>query len=155
MKEIPLTQGKVALVDDEDYEELMKYKWHYDHNIYTGMSYAVGYIGNNKKIRMHRFIMKSPDNTVCDHINRNTLDNRKENLRNVTISQNAMNRKATSRNKLGLKNISFRKENSKFRVQIEMNGKIVFYNQYETLEEAIQARDEALKKYHGEFAHKG
>lgn len=84
----------VALVDDEDFERINKYNW------YSVKDYNTHYAVRNKrkketgptKMRMHNFIIEIPKGMVCDHINHNGLDNRKENLRAVTTRQNAQNR---------------------------------------------------------------
>ena len=98
MKEIILNSGAIALVDDEDYEIVSQYKWQEAKAIRKGKyytSYALGKsCGSNKErktISMHRLIMNTPPDLVVDHINHNGLDNRKENLRNVTHSQNQKN----------------------------------------------------------------
>lgn len=93
-KEIMLTMGKIALVDDEDYEELNKYKWHANkhRNTYYAIRKSVDKeSGLRKGIKMHRFIMNPPEKMQIDHINGDGLDNRKENLRVVTNRENAQN----------------------------------------------------------------
>jgi hypothetical protein len=84
-KLIPLTQGKFAIVDAEDYERLSKYKWHVDKGDSTYYA-ARGIVGKN--FRMHREILNAPEGLVVDHRNHNGLDNRKKNLRLCTRSQN-------------------------------------------------------------------
>lgn len=94
MREIPLTQGKVALVDDADYESLSMYKWHAWKNPKTGEFYARrNIVVNGKKtiIAMHTVLMQPPEGHEVDHVNLNGLDNRRENLRVVTRSQNMAN----------------------------------------------------------------
>lgn len=94
MKEIPLTQKKSALVDDEDYPELSKYRWHVAKQR-TGNYYAIRNSprenGKQQTIRMHRVILGTPTGMDTDHINGNGLDNRRENLRIVTARGNAQN----------------------------------------------------------------
>jgi len=86
-KEIPLTQGKVALVDAEDYDMLMKWKWfaHKDGNVfYATFSLKKDPVTKKRsKLWMHRVIMQTPDGMQTDHINGDGLDNRRKNLRNV------------------------------------------------------------------------
>lgn len=89
-KEILLTRGAVAIVDDDDYDRLVAMgRWHL-----SDMGYAVRRTpidGKNRTIRMHRVVNKTPDYLVTDHINRNRLDNRKVNLRSVTQQVNMLN----------------------------------------------------------------
>lgn len=153
MKTIQLTQGQVALVDDDDYEWLSQYKWYARWDKYTKSYYAARaeYFPIRKTVYMAREVAKTPKGMICDHINHDTLDNRKENLRNVTNSQNLMNRKgAASNNKLGERCV--RKERNGFRVQVSVGGKYVFNKTFRTLPDAIVARDDALKQYHGEYS---
>lgn len=86
VKEIKLTRGQIALVDDEFFELISKYKWHCAKN-----GYAVSRV-NKKKIYMHRLILNAPDGQKVDHVNRIKTDNRLENLRLVTSQQNMFNR---------------------------------------------------------------
>jgi len=91
MKRIPLTQGKFAIVDDEDYDRLIRYKW-YTENPYPGIFYARA--SNKNKVFMHHMVLGGrPKQLGVDHCNRNGLDNRKCNLRWATTSQNQWNRK--------------------------------------------------------------
>lgn len=149
-KQIPLTQGQVALVDDWHYEELSQFKWYAIWNQHTKTYYAQRSDGN-KAVRMHREIMKTPKGMICDHRNHNTLDNQEHNLRNVTNSQNRMNGRVRSDNQLGLTCISPRK--SGFRVQVVKDGQRVFDKSFRTLDEAICARDRAHKQFKGEYAY--
>jgi hypothetical protein len=152
MKKIPLSQGQFALVDDEDFERVNAFKWYARCDPKDGLLYATRSVRKPKAttVSMARFIMQTPEGMVCDHVNHNTLDNRKRNLRNCTLSQNRMNQKHTHSH-IGLKNITLIK-NSSYRVRIKVNHKVVFEKQFKALDKAIEARDDALKKYHGEFA---
>ena len=75
MKKIKLTQGKYAIVDDEDFAYLNQWRWYYHNN------YAVHTNKNKSRIYMHRFILNTPKKMFSDHINGNGLDNRRSNLR--------------------------------------------------------------------------
>jgi len=93
MKEIKLTQGKVALVDDEDFEELNKYKWSVavrGHNIYVGRNKKMG-LNKWSRVYMHREILKDIKEGMIDHIDGNGLNNCKLNLRPCSRSQNNQN----------------------------------------------------------------
>lgn len=155
MKEIQLTQGQFALVDDEDYEREFGFEWYAWWNKETQSFYAVRRYGTRaKKLTeyLHRKVMQTPKGMICDHKNHDTLDNRKENLRNCTPSQSLMNTRIHTNNTTGFKNISIHRD--KYRVTIRANRTTVFDREFFILEDAIAARDEAVKKYHGEFANK-
>jgi len=95
MREIVLTQGKVSLVDDDVFHEINKVKWHAEKsgpNFYAKRSLPRDVDGRQRTERMHRKILNAPDKAQVDHINGNTLDNRRENLRIVTSRQNCQNR---------------------------------------------------------------
>jgi len=94
MKEIELTQGQVAIVDDEDFEYLSQWKWRaswHENNKSFYAARADRSTGKYKTIYMHRLIMQTESGLECDHIFHNTLDNRKSVLRNVTRSENQRN----------------------------------------------------------------
>src|SRR3990167_7773939 len=93
MKEIALSQGKVMLVDEEDFEILSKYKWTWFKSRYT--EYAMTDLGKRNRVLAHRFLMGSPKQMLIDHIDGNGLNNCKVNLRICSIVQN--NRKARKR----------------------------------------------------------
>lgn len=95
MREIALTQGMVALVDDEDYEELNRHKWYAKKTSDAGSFYAARFQrinGRPTTIYMHREIMNCNNGMEVDHRDGNTLDNRKEKLRTCTKKQNLENR---------------------------------------------------------------
>ena len=154
-RRIPLTQGKYAIVDPEDFERLNKHKWHAvkQSNTY----YAIRCFGPAKKttyIRMHREVIHPPDHLVVDHINHNGLDNRKANIRPATRSQNNFNRLIIKRKGLSskYKGVAWKKEKKKWRVQMHFNGKLIFLGYFKDEIQAAKEYDKAAKKYYGEFA---
>lgn len=154
MKQISLTQSKFALVDDEDYERVSKYKWFY-HLGYAKRGIYDPKIKNNHHQGMHSFIMQHTK--YIDHKNRDGLDNRKENLRICTQSQNNMNTKARKTSKSGIKGVTYFSSEDNRRKKpwvalLHKNGRKVLYKYFETKEEAARAYDKAAKRYYGEFA---
>jgi hypothetical protein len=154
-KEIQLTQGQVAIVDDEMYDYLNQWKW-YASKQKNGKFYAERKITVNslrKSIIMHRLIINNTDIKLhTDHINGITLDNRKINLRICTNSQNQMNKKTQINNKNGFKGVSYNKEKKKYEVNITLNGNKIFLGRHLNIIEAAKSYNEAAIKYFGEFA---
>lgn len=150
MKRIKLTQGKFALVDDEDYGELVQIKWHF-----VAPKRRV-YARSNKGILMHRHIMglnKYTGNQV-DHINHKGLDNRKKNLRICTNQENSFHMKkwrGTSRYK-GVYFIPQASRLNSWGSGIRLNGKKTYLGCFETEKKAALAYDIIAKKYFGQFA---
>ncbi|MHC4336645.1 MAG: AP2 domain-containing protein [Planctomycetota bacterium] len=155
MKKIPLTQGKVALVDDEDYERVSKYKW-YTAKV-QGFFYAVTNVRvedgrrRQKKVIMHRFILGFP-NSFIDHMNHRSLDNRRRNLRPCTGSQNQQNRLPLAGYSSVHKGVRWQKRAKSWYAQIKHNGKAFHLGCFRSEVRAAKAYDEAAKEKFGEFA---
>lgn len=149
MKTIPLTQGQVALVDDEDYEFLIGFRWFAYFNSYNW--YAVK---KNSK-RMHRLIMeriKPGFKGEIDHIDGNGLNNQRSNLRIATHSQNLANKGPQENNTSGYKGVSWDKEKQKWRAQIQYRGVISFLGYFDSEIKAAITYDYAALRLFGEFA---
>jgi len=155
MKEIPLTQGQFALVDDDDFELLSRYKWHASWSPHGKCFYARTNIctpdGKRTVLLMHRLIMDAKPDEQVDHINHFTLDNRKSELRLCTQSQNQNNRRRQTNNKSGHKGVYFNNRNQTWRAQICVSGVQKYLGYFVTIEEAAAARATATLLYHGEF----
>lgn len=152
-KRIELTKGYIAIVDDEDYDWLIKHSWHV-HDSRPSVRYAMSWI-KGKIIRMHRLILlhygQLEDGLTVDHIDGNGLNNQKANLRTCTQAENTRNRKGPFKN--GYRGIhkSGSKKNP-WRAQIKVNYKPICLGNFSTKEDAARAYDAAARKHHGEFA---
>ena len=144
-KIIPLLHGKQTIVDDEDFDNLSKYKWRCNSN---------GYVvrGSAARFRLHRVIMDAPVGMEVDHINGDTLDNRRENLRLCIHAENGRNRQLNMNNKSGYKGVSWNERDKKWRAMIKINLHHIYLGQFTDSMEAARAYDEAAQKYYGEFA---
>jgi hypothetical protein len=157
MKYIELTQGQRAIVDDDDYEELSRWKWHALKR--GGTFYGARKSSTNMAqykprytVYIHAFIMDTPQGMYTDHINGNGLDNRKSNLRICTSMQNQYNTGPNSRNTSGYKGVYWSKSNNKWQARIKINKKKVYLGNFKTLEDAYTAYCNKAQEAHGEFA---
>lgn len=150
-KEIQLTRGKVAIVDDEDFEYLNQWKWQaepYSQTYRASRTQKTGFT-KKKKIYMHRVIMNCPDNMVVDHKNHIALDNRKDNLRIATREQNSKNIMST-KSRSGFKGVV--KQGNKYRARIGVNNRKLYLGLFDTPEDAAKAYDIKAIEVFGEFA---
>ena len=152
MKQIPLTQGQIALIDDEDFARISKHKWCASRTRYNTFQAVRGKLG--KTILMHRQIMKAPIGLVVDHINHNQLDNRRVNLRLATISQNCMNQRPQKKLLSScFKGVYRHKIYKTWTAYITKDGKRIYIGAFGSEIEAAKAYDKAAKELFGEFAH--
>ena len=153
MKEITLTNGMKAIVDKDVYESLNKLRWNCNNK---GYATCYGYSDNGKPvyIYIHRIVNATPEGMDTDHINGNRLDNRRENLRSVTRSQNSYNRSIYKNNKSGYKGVQLYAATGKYHAAITVNKKRIFLGSYDTPEEASKAYEDASDLYYGEFKRK-
>ena len=154
MKKIKLTKGKYAIVDDEDYEWLNQWKW------YFGKGYARRQIWLREKkkrvnIFIHRLIMNFSENWIykqIDHINHNTLDNRRNNLRICSRIENLRNRKLGKNNTSGYKGVHWDKTHKTWKARITINNKRLYLGSFKNEIEAAIAYNRAATKYYRNFA---
>ena len=160
MKEIPLTQGRAAIVDDEDYEGLIKNKWHFRD---VKSEFRIGYAcrsvrleGGKRIIMMHRQVMGLGWDTSIqvDHIDGNGLNNQKSNLRICNNSENHMNQRPPRHNTSGFIGVSFDQRSGRYVAYINVNRKRFHGRSFETFEEAKAVRMEMEIKHFGEFRRK-
>ena len=116
---IPLTQGKFAIVDAEDYKQLSRYKWQAERGQST---FCAKRKSNYKSIKMHRAILQPLEHLVCDHQNHNGLDNRRRNLRACKQAQNQRSRRPRRDSTSKHKDLSWSIRARKWRAGIKANG---------------------------------
>jgi hypothetical protein len=154
MKEIPLTQGKTALVDDADYGWLSEFKWRVGEGWNTYYALTNIYLPDGRRTtrRMHRIILGVGNSDPIDHINHNGLDNRRSNLRLVTTSQNLMNGRIRRDNTSGVRGVYFQKARKTWVAQIKVRGRHFCLGSFKDKNDAINAYRVAQLHHHGEFA---
>ncbi|MBI1939152.1 MAG: HNH endonuclease [Ignavibacteriales bacterium] len=148
MKLIPLSRGLFAKVDDEDFDELLRYKW-YAVKCF-GKYYARRCDGKNKKIYMHRQIAGFPLHLNVDHRDGNSLNNQKDNLRNCNQAQNMANRKAWESSTSTFKGVC--KSGEKWVARIGTNGSQIYIGTFDSEIGAALAYDKKAYELHGQFA---
>lgn len=159
MKEIPLSQGKVALVSDEDYDHLCQYRWCAHRGGPRSSAYAVRNTGkwpHRTHTQMHRVIAERMGLEIAglevDHINGDGLDNRRSNLRVATAAENRRNRRRSSNNSSGYKGVSFNRHARKWAAHIGTGGAFLHLGYFVSKEDAAREYDSAARKYFGAFA---
>ncbi|MBN3757254.1 Fis family transcriptional regulator [Paraburkholderia sp. Tr-20389] len=158
MREIPLTKGLVALVDDEDFEWLSQFKWHADHEGYACRKAAHPIkVGKSTTIFMHRELLglEFGDSRKGDHKNGYRTDNRRENIRIATAGQNRSNSRLAANNTSGFKGVSWSKADKCWYAQIRIGGKRKYLGGFKAPEEAHAAYCKAAQELNGEFANFG
>jgi len=153
VEKIELTRGLFATVSDEDYEELSKYKWGVlsSKGIFYATRWGKTEDGKRFHILMHSVILHGAKMT--DHINGNTLDNRRENLRECTPSQNQANKHKRNAFTSRYKGVAFYEKYGCWRAQICKNRKVMHIGYFVSEAEAARKYDEKAKELFGEYAH--
>jgi hypothetical protein len=154
MKLIPLTHGKFAQVDDADFEQISKYKWHSITNK-SGNNYAICSIKINGKFKttyMHRMILGVTEKSDwVDHKDNNGLNNRRTNIRIATPSKNQANRIPFGNSKY--KGVCFNKNSKLWRTEIQKDGKRITIGYFKDEKQAALAYDLKATELFGEFAY--
>ena len=147
-KLIPLTKGQFAIVDDQDYEFLVQWKWECDRNNMVRRRQ-----GHKGTILMHRIITNAPAGMQVDHINHNRLDNRRCNLRVCTNQENNFNRRSTPGSSSQFKGVSWNRRHNKWHAVIDIDQKTRHIGFFVDETEAAKAYDRKAKEHFGEFAY--
>lgn len=159
-KQIQLTQGKFAIVDEEDFEFINQWKWcavRKANKYYATRKYMLSYDRATKKVKnktvyMHRLIRSAGIGEEIDHINGDSLDNRKENLRFCTHMENLQNRPVRSIAKSGYKGVTWDKKVKKWFVRCTANNVNIHGGYFLDKDEAARVYNALAIKHHGEFA---
>jgi len=154
MKEIQLTQGKIALVDDADFEQVNRYKW------YAKRSPKRVYVSRNLPLSgrkrttqyLHQFLLNPPENSEIDHLDHDGLNNQRSNLRVCSTAENRRNVPVRINNKSGFKGIRWRKDLQLWHARICYNRKRIHLGYFPDPVSAAMAYNTAAKDLHGEFA---
>jgi hypothetical protein len=152
MKQISTSQNKFVIVDNEDFEKLSKYTWSLSKGYASYGRWENGKKGKCTSYKMHRIIMNAKKGQEVDHIDGNTLNNQKSNLRIVTKTQNQMNRKIQKNNISGYKGVTWCKRTKKWIAQIRVETKTKFLGYFDDKNIAGNVYNLNAKKYFGEFA---
>jgi hypothetical protein len=151
-----MAQPKYAKVDPDDYERLRKYEWltkKGKNSFYARRRVPTGKSKKEKLVYMHQMVVKVPKGMVIDHINQDGMDNRSDNLRPATYSQNLCNRKKRSGAMYSkYKGVHWNKSHKKWAARITFEKKTIELGYYLSEIEAAKAYDNAARKYHAEFA---
>jgi hypothetical protein len=152
MQLLELSNGGFALVDDDDFARLSQWKWTRTHAGYAVRKVKVD--GKRKQVWMHRDVAKTPDGKVTDHINGNRLDNRKENLRVCTTSQNKMNGNSYRGSYSQFKGVTYRKDkpDHPWQARVRVEGTCIHLGFFGTEAAAAAAYNSGALKHHGEYA---
>lgn len=154
-KEITLTQGKISIVDDMDFEYLSDYRWYagLHHGYWYAQTCSRGDSGKYITVRMHRKILGVGIGVLVDHIDGDGLNNVRSNLRPATRAENSRNSRKQSNSTNDYKGITFDARAKKWQALIRADGKSVSLGYFDTPEDGARAYDAAAKKCFGEFAH--
>jgi hypothetical protein len=149
---IPLTRRKFCIVDKRDAQSIDQHNWYAQHSRGSFYAYRRDKSEGRKLIAMNREILKAPSGSFFDHINRDTLDNRRSNLRICTSPENLRNSGPNARNKSGFKGVYWDREKKKWSAQICVMNKKIHLGRFDEKLEAAIAYNVAAKILHGEFS---
>jgi hypothetical protein len=149
---VPLSQGREAIIDAADAGAVGQFNWRVqsagENHKYAGRSEMQN--GQRRFVLMHRFICNPDDSQYVDHINGNSLDNRRQNLRVCTQSENLCNRAKQSNNRSGYKGVYLHAPGV-WRSRIQFRGNLTDLGLFNDPEAAHQAYVAAARRLHGEF----
>lgn len=153
MKEIPLTQNKFAIIDDDDWDVVIQYKWYAlkQRKKYYAVAHTKKVDGKDTLIGMHRLIMNAPSGVEVDHADRDPLNNQRSNLRFATASQQGTNKDKIPGCSSKYKGVSWKRDCGLWIAQIRVK-KLIYLGTFKSEIDAAKAYDQAAIKNFGEFA---
>ena len=146
---IPLTRGKFAVVDSEDYPSLTRFQWFAE---YGGKTFYAVRKQNGKSLKMHRWITNAPPHLVVDHIDHNGLNNTRKNLRLCTFAQNTRNATGNAHKTSKYKGVYWNRRIKKWVAVIQFNLKTHHLGYFTDETTAAHAYDKKAKQLHAQFA---
>ena len=155
MRQIELTQGQYAIIDDEDYDRVSKLSWHAYFNKKVNSFYALHNNYDNGKhstIYMHRFITGALAGEKVDHKNHDTLNNQKENLRRCSDANSVANRRGHKNSTSHYKGVRWEEDRKKWAAQITKDYKGIFLGYFIQEKRAAIAYDKKARELFGEYA---
>lgn len=154
VREIPLSRGLVAFIDDEDFATVSQFKWYADRCGWTDYARRGTRIdGKKSSVLMHRQILVAVPGEIVDHIDGNGLNNTRGNLRKASASENGRNLPRGRRNNTsGFLGVTWNKKDRTWVAQIKFDGKVHRFSPFATSEDAALFRDQQAIKHHGNFA---
>ena len=156
MKKIKLTQGKYAIVDDEDYPYLSRFKWYLSGDKKFAQRDFIGRNGKHTTFYMHTLLIEGKSGMLIIHKNSNTIDNRKDNLVLVPL-QYLLHRKNPKKKQIGktskYQGVSWDKENSKWKATIKKDEKHITLGRFNSECKAAKVYNKKAKELYGEFAY--
>jgi hypothetical protein len=148
-RRIPLTQGRYAIVNADDYYRLVRFRWH---AAFNGTTFYAARLGKGKTIKMHREIMGAPGHLVVDHVDRNGLNNRRGNLRLCSAAENGRNTRASARGSSKYKGVHWNKRMRKWTAAIQYEKQVYHLGYFSDEVEAAEAYDKKAREFFGEYA---
>ena len=142
---------RIAVVDDEDADIARAFAWR-SLEPHAGYQYVVAKDSTGSTVYLHRLVARATRGTCVDHIDGDTLNNRRANLRVCTHAENMRNRRRSHASKFPYKGISQRRPGGPFRAVIRCNGRVFRFGPFKTAKDAAIAYDEAAIRLHGDFA---
>jgi hypothetical protein len=154
MRQVSLTKGAIALVDDIDYNLVMSYKWHLDASGYAAHSFWDASTGKKHNVRLHRLLIRVKPLFTVDHVNGNRLDYRRANLRIATREQNMWNRRKFANRTSQFKGVKWRKLKSggHWQATVTYHGKRQHLGSFDSEYHAALVYDWAASELFGDFA---